>query len=293
MKRPILFVLLCLVFLSCESDTSAPTPLHGLHIEGKPSVSMVGGGRWFEEADTGTYYDAYLGFNLNNATDTLHTVHYELQFGILEGGVFITDSSRLRSIYGQRFLSDTFSLAPNTTIAIFDTFFVDLCQTQKNDWFPYFYQLRIRSLTTEEEFTSSELVQGGGTPENRFHGVIRTHNFSTDSIGLIDGPDDGDYREPAESVIDLQPSFPNPTNNILDVIYWLKENCKILVRINLTPLRSTESYTFDNHSAGPNTYHFRADNLLNGQYRVYVTATPHGDGKPSHTSYGDFIFVNP
>ncbi len=292
MRYPLLFVFLPFMLLSCESDTSAPTePLDGLHYDGKPSVSLVGGGRWFEEVDTGTYYDAYLGFKLNNATDTLHTIQYEIQYGVLEGGVFISDSTRIRSIYGYRFVSDTFSLAPNTAISIFDTFFVDLCQTPKNDWYPYFYQLKVRSLTTEEYLTTSDIVKGG-TENNRFHGVIKTQGLSSDSIGIIDGPDDGDYREPAESVIDLQPSFPNPTNNILDVIYWLKENCKILVRINLTPLRSTESYRFDNHWAGPNTYHFKADNLLNGQYRVYVTATPHGDGKPSYTSYGDFIYLS-
>ena len=281
-----LLIILVLAGISCDSSETTDPISTGITVTSAEGF-IVGGGRWFEGADTATYYDAYPSFTLKNTSGGWQDVTYTYTFGLLDGKEIITNDPKLISRTGH--FSNTISVPPLSTIVIHDTLLIDLGRRQ-NDWtLPYGYALALN--TTDGPKTIVTRLTGS-SPFNRFQGVVYTTALGSDSLGMLDEPDDGDYRAAIDSHIVTYPIFPNPSPASSYPIFQFQLNrpARVSLSIRKTP-RSVISYIIDNEllDAGMLETSSQASALDNGQYRLYlVTTVP---GKAQHVSYGDFIVL--
>src|SRR6185503_9171810 len=205
-----LFVILTLVWLvSCDSGQE--TPATDLRFNAKSLITLTGGSRWFEAADTGTYYDANVQFSLVNPSTSAKRIIYELKFG-LEGDMN-NDSLALRSRSGLVVESDTLTIDAKKTLNINDNYVVDICRVN-GDWSKsYRYKLTIRDLDSDAEPLISEENVAGSTDLNFFFNDAATTEISPDPLGMLDSPDDSDYTATATDWMAFLPLYPNPSSN--------------------------------------------------------------------------------
>jgi hypothetical protein len=259
-----------------------------------------GGGRWFASADTGVWYDMAFAYTFRNITSSTHSVTYKLEIGEYKNGKFQWGNGELFYDGDSVFLS-------NESVAIVSYDNIIISKTvgvgrKNNDW-SYSYGYRI---TFYDEKNDSLVIDGsfddtgdksrqtqGSSPLNRFHGVIFTTEQSPDSLGILDGPDDGDWI-PQNSAPFINNSFPNPFSNKTTLLWLLPQRGEVFVSVNKTYRETIYSTSFGLMEAGQWKYELSMDSVMPtgikpGMYRVFLTMLVN-DKK--YGSKGDIIVTN-
>jgi hypothetical protein len=281
----ILLLIILFVINSCDSTNDEPDGAI-LQFGIAPTVSLVGGSRWFSGGDTGIYYDASVDFLLRNGTSNDRKVYYVITFGLKSEDGLITDSSFIVSLGGLTFVSDTLDLRKNGSISISDTLFVGLGRTIYQDWhMPYAYKLTVYSVNTSDTLMT-EGSCAGSIESNRFHGATLTDSKGV-VLGLADGPDDGDYNSPDTAEIKVLPFYPNPATHTAIGIYTTLKKRKAFMSYFYTPRISVGEAGTTDFFSGTNNFYADLRELPNGQFRIGIIFIDES-GKQD-TIYGDIL----
>jgi len=290
MKLPLLILIGTIAVISgCKSSTEPPTNRLGpsITVTSNWSPSLDGGGRWFNGADTGVWYDATLSFTLNNSSGSVKDVAYKLEFGLYKDGKFQPGGGELFFDTDSIF-SGSMKVGASSTLDLTPT--LGIGRKNAKDWSnPYGYRLTLTDIATNDTY-ATEGSFSGSTPGNRFHGVIYTTEASPDPLGVLDAPDDSDWSyKPTDAVYPL-PLYPNPVSKMA-TIHWIiqSQGAEVTLSVNRTRRDSIYSFTTPALQAGEHAYGISFASMKSGMYRVYITGKSNGD---IYKSYGDVIVFN-
>lgn len=266
-----------MLFVACESETE---PNEKISFKQEPSVTLTGGGRWFEAADTGTFYDVTVNFTIINPTSQPLRFTYFVQVGVDDDGMIRVESINSRS--GTEIYSDTLTIGANTELTINKNYVLDLA---RGNWTnPYRYWLAIRDVEGNFLLDTSTILSI--TERDRFCGVTYTNEQSPDPLGILDAPDDGDFSKPSEAVGFLTGIYANPTTTSTIIRFVLNDPSQVKLWVARTPA-TISTVDIDNETLQPG--YFEVDHIFTeppGQYRVYLVVT---NGNRRDTTYADII----
>ncbi|MFI5263875.1 MAG: hypothetical protein ACHQM6_05115 [Candidatus Kapaibacterium sp.] len=289
MKLPFPIFLGALLLISgCKSSTEPPGNKLGpsITVISNWSPSLDGGGRWFNGADTGVWYDATLSFTLDNSSGSTKDISYKLEIGQYKNGKFQQGSGEL--FYdGDSIISGTYKVGTSTTLELTPTIGVGRKNTK--DWtYPYGYRLTLTDIATNDTYVT-EGPFDGSKPENRFQGIIYTLETSSDSLGLIDGPDDGDWQANKNPYMRADPCYPNPTvGRNITTRFDIQNNDSVVVTVNKTKRSVIKKIVSEIRDAGTWEYQIFMDSITSGQYRLYYHFV---DSSRVFNSHGDVKFI--
>ncbi len=209
----ILFISVIALLSGCKSSTEPPGNMLGpsITVTSNWSPSLDGGGRWFNGADTGVWYDATLSFTLNNSSGSTKDISYKLEIGQYKSGKFLQGGGDL--FYdGDSVISGSYKVGTSTTLDLTPT--IGIGRKNPKDWTnPYGFRLTLSDNATNDSYVTEGSFDGS-TPGNRFHGIIYTTEQSPDPLGIFDAPDDGDWQVNPNPSMGPRACFPNPTTGI-------------------------------------------------------------------------------
>jgi hypothetical protein len=294
-NRLLVYIVILAIFGGCSSSTQ-PTEGKLLGAAIKPSVTSAaaldGGGRWFEGKDTGTWYDLSLLLDLQNSTEAVHPINYTLELGYYQNGHFKPGSGAL-FFDGDSMIRNAvpFQVAGSShnTLTIAGTVGIG---RHNRDWtIAYGYRLTLRDITSGDTAVMADSLRGSYA-SNRFRGVIYTTEASPDSLGVIDGPDDGDWGR-AGGIQFLSPCYPNPAYGVhaITTIRFAVPGSSDSVTVSLNRTRHSVLRTYLNsEQMEPGFYEYGVnDSLRGGMYRFVFQLI---DSGKVYVSRGDILLTN-
>ncbi len=289
MKQSVIILILAIVYLSgCKSNTEPQGNKLGpsITVTSNWSPSLDGGGRWFNGADTGTWYDAKLSYTLDNSLSSPKDISYRLEIGVFKNGMFQSGGGEL--FYdGDSVFSGSHTIRGSTTLDL--TQLIGVGRKNRKDWsYAYGYRLTLTDITTKDLYVT-EGPFSGSDPENRFHGVVYTTEQSPDPLGVLDAPDDSDWSHNAKDGVFPLSIYPNPVMKFASFTWIVQEQGAIAAfSLNRTPRDSVFSLATPLLQAGQHTYSISFDNVRTGMYRLYFSGKIGGE---VFTSHGDVIVL--
>jgi hypothetical protein len=294
MKSPIALIITLLVLIcGCKNSTEPATNKLGpsITVTSNWSPSLDGGGRWFSDVDTGVWYDVTLSFTLDNSSGSVKDISSKLEIGQYKNGKFQQGGGEL--FYdGDSIISGSYKVGVSTTLDLTPT--IGVGRKNAKDWSnPYGYRLTLTDKATNDSYVTEGSFDGS-KPENRFRGIIYTTEASPDSLGLIDGPDDGDWQINKNPLMGAKPCYPNPARGAfmnLTAVFDIQNKDSVLVTWNKTKRLVLAKYVSSVISPGSYPIIISADStegIKYGEYRLYYHFVDSGRG---YNSFGDIMFL--
>jgi hypothetical protein len=257
--------------------------------------SLIGGGRWFAGKDIGAWYDLNLVIYFKNKSDIVKNLSARVEIGLLNNGAF--DLARTRLLFDTNLLFEKvriveFTVDKNTKHDIAWTLPIGIGR-YTYDWaLPYAFRVTIYDESNNDSVVVMNELHGS-SPNNRFRGVINTTKSSPDSLGLIDSPDDDDWKMTAPKGARIAPCFPNPINglNPSTTFQFLisQENDSAYFTVNRTPSSIILTENIGKMSKGKYEYLAYLSGNSPGVYRLYYHLFRDG---LEYISHGDVMIEN-
>lgn len=297
MKTPF-FLFLALVLIGC-SETMDPSKggLSSTLSVTTLNNSLKGGGRWFNKSDTGTWYDLSTIYTAKNTSSSALTLTVKLEVGLLKSSKFEYNRDEIFFDTSLDFKGTgvlTVNIPPNSEKNIQWNIPIGIGRKSLVSWDnPYATRLTITELSASDSLVIIDSLSGSNS-RNRFTGILFTTEQSPDPIGLLDGPDDDDWRPFALSEYTVTPASPNPTVSI-GTISFVSRSASDTMRVTL---QRTINDEFIELFVAPNPqpgYHSFAYDLNRyeipfGQYRVYFELFHNGE---KYLTHGDIMYAYP
>jgi hypothetical protein len=203
-------LLIILLALGCDN---ASEPKNGggaekkfaesLKVTASSPITLKGGTRWPDGADTTVVYDLSEPLEVKNESGKTMTLSVFAQLGALVYDEFSGHSDYLE--WGQGTLPmvryDT-TLRAGEKLTLYEGPLA-LGRRRPLDWrFPYAYRIKYWT-DTDTAFIVDTFA--GCTEENRYHGYFRSQDNA-----LVDGPDDGDWESSDSTRLVVVRPYPNP-----------------------------------------------------------------------------------
>ena len=287
-SSPVVFTAIIVLISGCKSSTEPPGNMLGpsITVTSNWSPSLDGGGRWFDGADTGVWYDAILSFTLNNSSGSTKNVSYKLEIGEFKNGKFQPGAGEL-FFDGDSIISGTYGIGKSTTLDLTPT--IGVGRKNGKDWSsPYGYRLTLTDISTNDTYSTDGSLSGS-TPENRFRGIVYTTESSPDPLGVFDGPDDGDWQASKNPNMGPVPCFPNPVTGKTSVArFSIQNNDSVVITLNKTRRGTLKYLASEVLYSGTYELGIPMDSLKAGQYRLYYHFV---DSTRVFDSYGDIKYT--
>jgi hypothetical protein len=289
---------LAFILVSCsetidtqESELSSSLTVTTVH------NSLEGGGRWFAGVDTGTWYDLRTMYTAKNRTSSTLTLTVKLEVGLLKNSKFESDNGEVffdtsLDFKGTNVL--TINIPPNSEKNIQWNIPVGIGRKLSISWNnPYATRLTITESSASDSIVIIDSLSGSN-PRNRFTGILFTTEQSPDPIGLLDGPDDDDWKPFSLNEYKVSPAYPNPmvrSGTMTFVSRSVSDTMRVTLHRTLND-ELMELLFISNLKLGsyPFIYDLSAYEIPFGQYRVYFELSHNGE---KYLTHGDIMYAYP
>lgn len=214
----VVFAICCLIGLGCDSGTTPDEGPGDFTVIADSTFTLTGGASWVVGNTTMIAYATDIAFTVTNQSDAVYRTGMGLEIGAMVDGTFTTDpryviidTTSLNSIN-----RDRKEIAGHAT-GILSAQFIVIGRPAAAGW-SYPYAWRKKYHDGKREVTLSGSFEGGMNPRNRYRGIIYTVEVSPDPIGIMDGPDDGDWVSSNLTKSQIFPVCPNPVSSTGDSV---------------------------------------------------------------------------
>lgn len=292
MKAKLAAIICVCFFVACKTPTEPQYPMLGsMRVIADEPYEIVGGGRWFNSRDTGTWYDLFFSYRVDNTESAVaKNIAYKVEIGFFENGHFVPGDGKLFFDGGDSVLIGSVNILGRTDdiLDISRTFGVG---RKNNDWtHPYGFRLTLSdtsinaSLSIEDMFLDG-LSEGSGA-NNRYHGVVLTTEASPDPIGIFDPPD-WDWKSNDSSKIRFEPANPNPASNSTTLhIALMSDTVTLVYSLHKTPNTIVFSDTISNFHSGNYALTVPNTGIKPGMYRFIFSEKYYYQNRPLYQLVG-------
>jgi hypothetical protein len=288
MKTYLLFFIIpILVTFGCKYTPEPPTLNSSITVSSDTLQSLEGGGRWFDGADTGVWYDLNISYTLKNISGSDKDITYKAEIGKFINGKFQPGNGDL--FYdADSIFTGSFHLAPNATQSLNILNTIGIGRKNSRDWsFPYGFRITLIDKANNESLVL-EASLAGSNPQNRFHGIIYTTESSPDPLGVFDGPDDGDWEQNKVNNIGLYACFPNPASRSTVSRFTIPNRDSIVLTLNKTKRSIMSTIISETLDEGTYDVDIVDSTMKDREYRMYGRFFDKGI---EYISHGDLLWT--